>query len=84
MLSATKPISKSRQLLRWRAYYLLEPWGFEFANAWRIEQAEHAAGIRAAKRRKISEVFGYQCPVKPARRLLTPDDFRRIGKGLTK
>jgi len=57
----------------------LEPWGFEFENDWRIEAA-YIGRITPSRGKKVEEVFGHQTKVKPPRRMMTPDDFRRIGQ----
>ena len=53
----------ARQLLRWRAYELLEPWGFPVEERRHV----HACGTRAA----------YRPPVRLRRRFLTAREIRR-------
>lgn len=78
-LDAERNVSRDRQLLRWRAYYLLEPWGFEFENDWRIEAA-YIGGIKPGRGKKVCDIFGHHTKIRPPRKMLTPADFRKIGE----
>ena len=64
----------ARQLLRWRAYELLEPWGFPIEDRRHVQRCLAACGGRCRP-----ETFSYKPPVRlgRARRFLTSAEIRQ-------
>ena len=64
----------ARQLLRWRAYELLEPWGFPIAD-----RRHGQACLVGCHGKCRAEVFEYQPPVrlKKPRRFLSAQEIRQ-------
>ena len=64
----------ARQLLRWRAYELLEPWGFPIEDRRHVQRCLAACGGRCRP-----ETFSYRPPVRlgRAKRFLTAAEIRQ-------